>query len=326
MALETGTFISDLNASNPASVDGLAAADDHMRLIKATIKATFPNITGAVTATQAELNLLDGVTATTPEINILDGVTSTATELNLVDGATAGTIVNSKAVVYGSSGEVNATTLQVSGTAITATPAELNVLDGITASTTELNFMDGVTSNVQTQLNNVSVYPQVITILTSGNYSIPSDAQAIMIRASGGGGGGSTAFQSGGGLGINNGSNGGNTTVTNSTLSIAVTATGGRFGEYSTGGSMDDIITGSTGGDVLNAQGAAGGRSRAGTGGNFTYDGPPDNGMAGNLVHKYVTGNNVGGQTLTISYGAAGASGDSSSTAGQAGYVEIWVW
>lgn len=36
---------------------------------------------------------------------------------------------------------------------ITATAAELNVLDGITADTTELNYVDGVTSNIQTQLN-----------------------------------------------------------------------------------------------------------------------------------------------------------------------------
>jgi hypothetical protein len=42
-------------------------------------------------------------------------ITSTGTELNLVDGSSAGTIVNSKAVIYGGSGEVNATTLQVGG-------------------------------------------------------------------------------------------------------------------------------------------------------------------------------------------------------------------
>ena len=36
----------------------------------------------AVTATPAELNIMDGVTATTAELNILDGVTATAAELN----------------------------------------------------------------------------------------------------------------------------------------------------------------------------------------------------------------------------------------------------
>jgi microcystin-dependent protein len=50
------------------------------------------------------------------------GLTATAAELNILDG-------------------------------VTATTAELNILDGVTATTAELNFVDGVTSNIQTQLN-----------------------------------------------------------------------------------------------------------------------------------------------------------------------------
>jgi hypothetical protein len=69
-------------------------------------------------------------------------VTSTAAEVNLLDGSVAGTIVNSKGVIYGASGEVNATTLQISGAAITATAAEVNLLDGVTATTAELNYVD----------------------------------------------------------------------------------------------------------------------------------------------------------------------------------------
>ena len=61
MALESGTYIDSLVATNPVATDGLAQADDHMRLIKAAIKATFPNITGAVTVTHTDLN-----TVTTP--------------------------------------------------------------------------------------------------------------------------------------------------------------------------------------------------------------------------------------------------------------------
>jgi fructose-specific component phosphotransferase system IIB-like protein len=67
-------------------------------------------------------------------------VTTSGAELNLLDGSAAGAINNSKAVIYGSSGEVNATTLQISGTSITATAAELN-------------YVDGVTSAIQTQIN-----------------------------------------------------------------------------------------------------------------------------------------------------------------------------
>lgn len=83
MSLETGTYISDLNASNPVgSTDKVQTADDHIRLLKSTIKASFPGVTGAVTATHTELNVLDGITATTAELNILDGVTLTASNIN----------------------------------------------------------------------------------------------------------------------------------------------------------------------------------------------------------------------------------------------------
>ena len=85
MGLETGTYIDSLNSSNPTAGDAVSEGDDHLRLIKSTVKATFPNLSGAVTSTQAELNLLDGVTANT-------------TELNYVDITTLGTTQASKAV------------------------------------------------------------------------------------------------------------------------------------------------------------------------------------------------------------------------------------
>lgn len=58
MGLETGTYISDLNASNPASGDAKSQGDDHIRLVKSTILATFPNVTGAVTKTHTQINAL----------------------------------------------------------------------------------------------------------------------------------------------------------------------------------------------------------------------------------------------------------------------------
>lgn len=56
MPLESATYINSLNSSNPVSTDSVAQADDHIRLIKSTIKATFPNISGPVTASQSALN------------------------------------------------------------------------------------------------------------------------------------------------------------------------------------------------------------------------------------------------------------------------------
>lgn len=57
MGLETTVnFISDLNPLNPADGDLAKDGDNHIRLIKAAVKQTFPNLTGAVAATQGDLN------------------------------------------------------------------------------------------------------------------------------------------------------------------------------------------------------------------------------------------------------------------------------
>lgn len=89
MGLESATYISDLVATNPTSTDPKSEGDNHLRLIKSTIKTTFPNINGAVNATPAQLNTLVGLTSSTAELNILDGVTASTAELNFVDGVTS---------------------------------------------------------------------------------------------------------------------------------------------------------------------------------------------------------------------------------------------
>jgi hypothetical protein len=43
--------------------------------------------------------------------------------------------------------------LKLGGTLVTATAAELNIMDGVTATAAELNYSDGVSSNIQTQLD-----------------------------------------------------------------------------------------------------------------------------------------------------------------------------
>jgi len=72
MALESTTYIDGLVTTNPTGTDPRSQGDDHIRLVKSTIKSTFPSLTGAVTSTHTELNLLDGVTATTAELNYND--------------------------------------------------------------------------------------------------------------------------------------------------------------------------------------------------------------------------------------------------------------
>ena len=174
-----------------------------------------------VTATAAELNIMDGVTSTATEINLIDGGTSrgttavasgdgllvndagtmrmtnvdtVATYINsaitatgainsgsitsgfgtidtgssaitttglisggsldidnvLINGTTIGhtddtdliTLANGVATV---AGEISVTTLDIGGTNVTSTAAELNILDGVTATATELNYNDVTT-------------------------------------------------------------------------------------------------------------------------------------------------------------------------------------
>jgi len=72
MALESTTYIDGLVTTNPTGTDPRSQGDDHLRLIKATIRSTFPNVSGAMTATHTELNLIDGYTGTTAELNYND--------------------------------------------------------------------------------------------------------------------------------------------------------------------------------------------------------------------------------------------------------------
>lgn len=54
MALEAATYIDDLVASNPVPGDGKSQGDDHLRLIKAAVKATFPGLAGRFSRVQGK--------------------------------------------------------------------------------------------------------------------------------------------------------------------------------------------------------------------------------------------------------------------------------
>ena len=129
-------------------VDGTAHVDAiNFNGTAITATAAELNILDGVTSTAAELNILDGVTSTAAELNILDGVTSTAAELNILDGVTATTAeLNIMDGVTATTAELNI----IDG--VTATTAELNIMDGVTATTAEINILDGDTSATSTTL------------------------------------------------------------------------------------------------------------------------------------------------------------------------------
>jgi len=317
MALESGTYLNSLNSANPASTDGLAQADDHLRLIKATILASFPGITGAVTSTHTELNVLDGITSTTAELNTLDGFTGTAADLNYAKDLNATGVTATELDVLDG---ITATTAELNILdGVTATAAELNKLDGINVSTTELNQLSGVQGNIQTQIDNAGGGLLDYAMYTSSStWAIPSGTKKLVIKASGGGGGGGGLNP--GNLASQSGANGGDTTVTQSTLSISITAKGGLGGNPGPDPTAGKFQTNSSGGSALHGGGSIGGNE----GGHHGSVGAGTNGGPGSLVIKEV--NNPSVQTISFTVGGGGSAGGSSQGDGVGGYVEFWAF
>ena len=101
------TTSSETFADSDTQIPTNAAVKDHVEAVIPTLSVT----EASVTAHQAALAIA---------ASQLSDVTSTATELNLVDGSTADTVVNSKAVIYGSAGQITANELDVDNIQIDA--------------------------------------------------------------------------------------------------------------------------------------------------------------------------------------------------------------
>jgi len=48
MGLESATYVSSLNSSNPASTDAVSFGDDHLRLLKSVLQSSFPDVDQAI--------------------------------------------------------------------------------------------------------------------------------------------------------------------------------------------------------------------------------------------------------------------------------------
>ena len=105
----------DAHETTLTTIDPTADRTIKLPNVSGTIPVLAAESSTQISATPAEINVLDGITSTVAELNILDGVTATAAEINALDG-------------------------------ITSTVAELNILDGVTSTATELNIVDGNTS------------------------------------------------------------------------------------------------------------------------------------------------------------------------------------
>jgi len=152
MGIETDTDLFKIGNGSTAwtslgygGLQGIAAA---------TAPITYDSGTQTVGIDESAISInasqISDLTATAAELNILDGVTATAAELNILDGATV-------------------------------TAAELNILDGATVSTTELNYVDGVTSNIQTQLDSKEPLQRTVGVETGAHTLDITDAKKTIV-------------------------------------------------------------------------------------------------------------------------------------------------
>lgn len=157
---------------------GITASPAEINLLDGVTASTSEiNILTGLTANTSELNLLDGLVAAASDLNKLVGLTSTSAELNKLSGTTAVTSdLNKLASVTASASELNklagatATTSEINKlSGLTATTSELNKLAGATVTTTEINHLSGVTSNIQTQINSFATFPAGSVIPFAGS-------------------------------------------------------------------------------------------------------------------------------------------------------------
>lgn len=79
MGLETATYLDALVVSNPDGADARSTADDHLRLIKASLKRTFPQLGGAVSASAQAISYVNDLSASAQaQLNALRDGSATA--------------------------------------------------------------------------------------------------------------------------------------------------------------------------------------------------------------------------------------------------------
>ena len=139
------------------------------------------DVTGNVSGTAATVT-----TAAQSNITSLGTLTTLTVDNVIVNGTTIGHTSDTDLMTLGSAiltvaGEVSMTTLDIGGTNVTSTAAELNILDGVTATATELNYLDIATLGtsaaskaVTADANNVvkftgGIYEESTTVTSSSN-------------------------------------------------------------------------------------------------------------------------------------------------------------
>ncbi len=198
-----GSAARTISAKTAAIADsgtGLATADQIHTFVTTQTGAMAANTSGqaGTVATIAGLApntaptgtfLLPATAAAQTNITSLGTLTILTVDNVRINGSTIGHTSDTDLMTVASgiltvAGEVSATTLDIGGTNITSTAAELNILDGVTASATDINLIDGITNG--TVIASKAIITDANKDITGGrNITISGEVDAATLDISG---------------------------------------------------------------------------------------------------------------------------------------------
>jgi hypothetical protein len=148
------TVTKDFKIKYGLIVEGTTATVNNFSILTKS-QADQDYIVGLIGGTATSANTANTVVKRDASGNFAAGTITAALTGNVTGNASTATTLATARTIAGQSfdGSANISIAPTDLTGVTATAAELNILDGATLSTAELNFVDGVTSAIQSQLN-----------------------------------------------------------------------------------------------------------------------------------------------------------------------------
>ena len=202
MSVETAPYINSLNTALPGSNDPKSEGDDHLRVIKSAVKATFPNITGAVTVTQTDLNTVPNLAPkaspvftgnpTAPTASASDNTTTLATTAMVQAALIASTGIGGQ--LPGQSGNANKFLKTNGSVASWSDDSRIKLAPLAGGTLTDPNSHYTIAANASYTLPDITgtdsfglIYPSnstavPTTVTTSDGWSVATGATAGVLR------------------------------------------------------------------------------------------------------------------------------------------------
>ena len=188
-------------------LDGVTATATELNIMDGDTSATSTTVADAdrvvlndngtmkqVAVTDLAAYFDDEITAM-PNLTSVGTLTTLTVDNVIINGTTIGHTDDTDLITVADglvtvAGEISVTTLDIGGTNVTSTAAELNILDGVTATATELNIMDGVTASTAeiNILDGVTATASEINLIDGGTArgtTALADGDGILINDAG---------------------------------------------------------------------------------------------------------------------------------------------